>query len=218
MVNRIIIRKKFLISSVVLLGLLTVYYKYFLKPLFQEVKEIGKELRANEERLIGLKDADNESVFITSHVRTLESRLEELEAIIPSVPGIPGIIADMEIFSETVGVELLGIDIDIKPVSEAAAQGVANCLEMPIQVHVIGNFKCILYFLEELENAHRMYNVSELYIFNPDTGRSKDLNLVIKLRTYALYETANSIKGIDSHGSAHMDFGRIDPFAAVVGF
>ncbi len=182
-----IIKKRLLVSSIIVLGLLLVYYQYFLLPLLTETGEIKKELVENEEKLRRMRDADEGANPLVSSVKSLEAKLDDIETVLPPAPEASGIIVDIEEFSAAADVKLLSMDFNTEAASEPSemdAQGTKGCLEIPMGVYVSGNFKCILDFLEEIENADRMYRVDGFELSTSGVGKSNTFNLSVALRAF----------------------------------
>lgn len=211
-------REKFLVVLVFAAGILFVYYQYFLTPLLAEVDAIQEEVKQSEERLGGLGDTDNEIKTLLSGIEELETKIKELEYLIPLNPRRPEIITRLEAFSKAAGVRLLSIDFHMAAfnrIREGDAKEEKGYIEIPVQVNISGAYGDIIRFLKKLENAERLYNVKGFNLLSGYTESKEVLDMSIDLHAYALPP-----EGVKEQGPVTYDFmegiyGRDNPFAPV---
>ena len=103
-------RERFLVALVAVAGLLFMYHQYLFSPLLDNIGVLREEVEGNKERLRDIKGTNNDINLLTASIDKLETRIRELEILIPQSSRTPEIVTHMEAFSEAAGVRLLSID------------------------------------------------------------------------------------------------------------
>ncbi|MDD2574332.1 MAG: type 4a pilus biogenesis protein PilO [Bacillota bacterium] len=212
-------RERFLVVLAIVAGLLFVYYQYFLTPLLAEVDAIKEEVREKEERLLSLRDTDNETVSLLSDIAELETKLNKLEVMVPANPRRPEVVTRLEASAKAAGVELLSIDFDM-----AAATGSGRgdnreergYFEIPVQIYISGAYGNILDYLRELESAGRLYNVKGFDLFIDYSENKYILDMTLDLHAYALRQEGQTVPQPETYDFIGRDYGRDNPFASVI--
>lgn len=203
---------------VVVTGLVFMYHRYFLSPLLYDIGALRNEVEENRERLGYLKGINNDINLLVEGIDKLETRIRELELLVPQSPRTTDIVKQMEVLSGAAGVKLLSMDFSQSILAggeEGDSQGERDYLEIPLQIHISGTYEGILDFLGELEAAGRLYNVGGFDLY-PAFSEDKDyMDMVIHLCAYSLAQGDEQKPQLETFEFKQENYGRSNPFAFV---
>jgi Tfp pilus assembly protein PilO len=212
-------RERFLVALVAVAGLLFMYHQYLFSPLLDNIGVLREEVEGNKERLRDIKGTNNDINLLTASIDKLETRIRELEILIPQSSRTPEIVTHMEAFSEAAGVKLLSIDFSpgvLPEGEERDNQGERGYLEIPLEIYISGTYEGVLDFLGELEASGRLYNVGGFDLYPAYTEDSGNMDMIIRLSAYSLAQGDGPKPRPETYEFKQEDYGRSNPFALAV--
>jgi len=180
------------------------YYQYYLLPMLVEYTTISEQVEENEKILGGLFETERRIGLLLDEMEQLQSDIAGLEDLIPPNSKAPEIVIQLETCSNTAGVVLKNMVFDRYVLHEKAKEGAnreTGYLELPIHIMVSGTYENIIFFLQQLEQSDRLYNITGFSLFTQRYDDQSLLEMSIDLSAYALSFDGRPADGLATCGS-----------------
>lgn len=183
-------------------GILYVYFLYIFSPLSREAANVGRGVRAAQEKLRALEAATANEVVLKEQYRQVDDTVHSLRTAMPIEAELPSVMEFLSSLASKTNVKIQTIfpkrqsglmqpqALQQQP-KDSRKDEEAVYKEIPIQIDALAGYHELGTFLSLLETGERPMQVASLRISgNPKESRRHQINLVIQSYFAVVDETA----------------------------
>lgn len=182
-------RKQLIIMvAIVTVGIAVGYWRYLLKPIWEEQSRLTQEHQALQAELGEKQRIAQDLPRLEQELKALQIKLTQALAKLPEEKEIPSLLIKVNALGRQVGLDFLLF----RP-SPAIAKGFYA--EIPIQIKVEGSYHALGRFFDKISKMERIVSISDLKV-GPAVSKRKGVTVVAEFS--AITYTFGGGRGVEA--------------------